>query len=62
LPCEQSLAQAVLQELDLIAHRGLRHPELGGGAGKTLVARRRLERPDGGQRRKLEYGRSIRRA
>jgi len=55
LALEQGQAEPLLQQLDLIAHRRLRHAELGGGAGEAAMARRRLEGPDRTERRQASH-------
>ncbi len=50
---EQRRSDPILQDLDLIAHGGLRHAELLGSAGKALMASRRLEDSDGTHRGKF---------
>ena len=51
-PVEQRHAQPVLQQLDLIADAGLRHPQFRRGGGEGQVPGHRLEDADGGERGK----------
>ena len=48
---EQRQAKPLLQQANLIADRGLGHPELGRGLGEILMARGGFEDADGAQRR-----------
>jgi len=54
LTLEQRQTEALLQQLDLVAHRGLRHAEFDGGAGEAAMARRRLEGADRTERRQAD--------
>ena len=56
---EQGPADALLQELDLIAHRRLRHPELFCGARKAQMAGGGLEAADRGERREGREGHKV---
>ena len=54
---EQGQAEPLLEQPDLIADRGLGHPQLARGEGEILVPGGRLEDPDGGQRREVAHRR-----
>ena len=47
---EERRAEPLLEQLDLVAHRRLGHPELFGGAGKAQAAGDGFEDADGGER------------
>jgi hypothetical protein len=50
--------EPLFQQLDLIAHRRLRHSQFGGGEREILVPRGGFENPDGGKRREVAHGRT----
>ena len=58
-PLEQAEAELLLQPADLMADRGLRHVQLGGGEGEAEVARRRLERAQSVERGKRRHAASL---
>ena len=56
---EQRHAKPFFQQANLIADRGLGHPELGRGLGEILTAGRSLEDADGAERRQSVHGRHL---
>ena len=56
LTVEQRHAQPFLEQLHLIAHRRLGHPQLFGRTGEIAVARRSLEHAYGSKRGKITHG------
>jgi len=54
-PLKERNAEPLLEHLDLVAHRRLRHAEFGGGDREILVPGRSFENPDGCQWREVAH-------
>ena len=59
LAAEQRLAEPFLKYANLIAYRGLGHPQLLGGGGEILMPRGGFEDADGGERRDAAHRQPI---